>query len=103
MRPDRNQESGDRRPQSGCRNVPITQREDATIQSAVLALLLDQHPTQLTLAELVREVAEDPANFAQRDAISRAVRGLAGAGLLHCHGEFVIPTRAAIFFERLTN
>lgn len=101
MHRDRSQESSDRRPQMPCRNIPITEWEDAAIQLAVLALLLDQHPTQLSLVELVREVAEDSADFAQRDAIARAVRDLLGAGLLHRHGDFAFPTRAAVYFDRL--
>lgn len=96
-----NQESSDPRPVTESRNVPTTEREDAAIQRAALALLLDHHPAQLTLAELVREIAEDPADFAQRDAIDRAVRDLLGAGLLHRHGDFAIPTRAAICCDRL--
>jgi hypothetical protein len=101
MHADRNQESSDPRFDSGPRNVPTTAREDAAIQSAVLALPLDRHPAQLTLAELVREVAEDSTDFAQGDAIARAIRDLAGAGLLHRHGDFAIPTRAAVHFDRL--
>jgi hypothetical protein len=101
MHPDRNQDSSDRRAEAEHRNVPTTEREDAAIRAAVLALLLDQHPAQLTLAELAREVAADPGDFAQRDAIARAVRDLVGAGLLHRHGEFAIPTRAAIHCDRL--
>ncbi len=101
MHEDRIQESGDRRPQSQRRNLPTSAEESAAIQSAVLVLLLDQHPTQLTLAELAREVAEDPGDFAQRDAIARAARDLVGAGLLHRHGDFAIPTRAALCFDRL--
>ena len=101
MHEDRIQESSDQRPQAEHRNLPTTAGEYAAIQSAVLALLLDQHPTQLTLAELAREVAEDPGNFAQRDKIARAVRDLVGAGLLHRHGDFAIPTRAALCFDRL--
>jgi hypothetical protein len=101
MHRDRSQESSVRRPQAERPDVPTTEREDAAIRAAVLALLLDQHPIQLTLAELAREVAADPADFAQRDAIARAVRDLVGAGLLHRHGEFAIPTRAAICCDRL--
>jgi hypothetical protein len=101
MHEDPNRESSDPRPDSQRRNLPTNARKDAAIQSAVLALLLDQHPTQLTLAELAREVAADPGDFAQRDAIARAVRDLVGVGLLHRHGDFAIPTRAAVHFDRL--
>ena len=59
------------------------------------------HPTQVTLEELIREVAADPDAFAERDAIERAVRDLARAGLLHRSGELVLPSRAALRFSEL--
>ena len=74
---------------------------DAIVQRALLALVLFEHPTQLTLADLTRELSEGPEDPAQRDAVQRAVRDLGAAGLLHRHGEFAIPTRAAICFDRL--
>ena len=67
----------------------------------MLTVLLDLHPTQLTIAELVREVAGEEAGFAERDAIERAVRDLGGAGLLHRVDERTFPTRAALRFSEL--
>lgn len=75
--------------------------EDAATQSAVLQQVLDFHPVQVTLAELVREIGGESPSFAERDAIERAVRDLGGAGLLHGHERFVIPTRAALRFNEL--
>jgi hypothetical protein len=75
--------------------------EDAAAESAVLQLVLDFHPVLVTLAELVREIGGESADFAERDAIERAVRDLTGAGLLHRHDTFVIPTRAALRFSEL--
>jgi hypothetical protein len=75
--------------------------EDAVTESAVLQRLLDLHPVLITGAELVREVGGESADFAERDAIERAVRDLTGAGLLHRHDTFVIPTRAALRFSEL--
>lgn len=37
------------------------------------------------------------ADFGSEDAIERAIRELVGAGLLHCRGGFVLPTRAALY------
>lgn len=101
MQGNRTQESSDPRPPTASRNVPTTEREDVAIQRAALLLLLDRHPVQLTLAELTRELAGDPADFAQTDAVNRAVADLSGAGLLHRHGDLVLPTRAAVHFDRL--
>jgi hypothetical protein len=78
-----------------------TSAEDAATEAAVLAHLLDLHPSQLTLAELVREIAGPEAGFAARDAVERAVRDLGGSGLLNRSEEFVVPSRAALRFSRL--
>lgn len=75
--------------------------EEDRIQVAILSLLLALHPVQLTLSELTREMADDPEEFAERDQIRQAARDLTGAGLLHRHGPFLIPTRAALHFDGL--
>lgn len=75
--------------------------EDTATESAVLQQLLDLYPAQVTYAELLREVGGQPAEFGERDAIERAVRDLAGAGLLHRHDDFLIPSRAALRFNEL--
>lgn len=75
--------------------------EDAATESAVLQQVLELHPAQPTLAELVREVVGESPGFAERDAVERAVRDLSGVGLLHSHGAFVLPTRAALRFNQL--
>lgn len=82
-------------------DTPTTAREDAATESAVLQQVLALHPAQITLAELTREVGGQSPNFVERDAIERAVRDLAGAGLLHRHDSFVLPTRAALRFHQL--
>jgi hypothetical protein len=78
-----------------------TAQEDAKAQLAVLLLTLEHHPGQLTVAELVREIAANPADFAQADAVERAVGDLVGAGLLHRNGDFALPSRAALRFDEL--
>jgi hypothetical protein len=78
-----------------------TWAEDEGVESAVLRQLLDLHPTRLTREELTRELGETPGSFAERDAVARAVRDLAAAGLLHQGEEFVAPTRAALRFSEL--
>jgi hypothetical protein len=81
--------------------IKTTWAEDETMESAVLRQLLDLHPTRLTLEELMREVDGSGGSYAGRDAVERAVRDLAGAGLLHRGEEFVAPTRAALRFSEL--
>ena len=75
--------------------------EDTATESAVLQQVLDLYPTQVTYAELLREVAGQFAEFGERDAIERAVRDLVGVGLLHRHDDFIMPSRAALRFNEL--
>jgi hypothetical protein len=75
--------------------------EDAVAEGAVLAFLLDEYPRKLTIPELSLAMNRGPDDFAENDAIERAVRELVGAGLLHHHGTFVLPTRAALYREAL--
>jgi hypothetical protein len=75
--------------------------DDAAVEATVLRQLLLLHPTQVTVEELIVDVAADPEAFAERDAIERAVRDLSRAGLAHRNGEFAIPSRAALRFEEL--
>jgi hypothetical protein len=76
--------------------------EDSRVESALLQRVLHLHPTRVTAAELVRDLAGEDADFAARDGVERAIRELTGAGLLH-HTEdgLVTPTRAAIHFGEL--
>lgn len=78
-----------------------TAADDERDQRAVLALLIAEHPTQLTVAELLREMAPDKADFMETDRIKRAVRDLGGVGLVHREGDTVRPTRAALRLDRL--
>jgi hypothetical protein len=81
--------------------IRTTAEEDAAVEAAVLRQLLAHHPTQIVFDELLREIAADSEDFAQRDAVERAVRDLASAGLLHRRDQFVIPSRAALRFDEL--
>lgn len=72
--------------------------KDLGDQAAVLALVLDLHPAHLTAAELVREVSAASEDFGSEDRYRRALRDLAGAGLLHLCGDLVFPSRAALLF-----
>jgi hypothetical protein len=82
-------------------DIHIQVEEDAKIEAAVLRQLLVLHPIQLTLDEVVREIAGEDEGFALKDAVERAVRELGAAGLVHRSGEVVMPSRAALRFEEL--
>lgn len=78
--------------------------EEARDQAQVLHEVLWLHPVSLTQDELIRELTGGAREFSAVDAVQRAVRDLAGSGLLHRPGEdeMVRPTRAAIRFSELT-
>jgi hypothetical protein len=78
-----------------------TKGDDRGVENAVLQRVIEVHPAQLTVAELVRELAGEDPEFAERDAIERAVRDLSGVGLLHRNDEFLMPTRAALRYSEL--
>lgn len=71
--------------------------EDTRVEAALLQRVLHLHPTQMTAAELIRDLAGEDADFGARDAVERAIRELIGAGLLHRGDDGLLtPTRAAI-------
>ncbi len=83
-------------------NEPITPaEEDAKTERTVLIRVLALHPIHLTMPELASEVLEDPDDFAEGDALARAVRDLGVAGLVRMNGVVVAPTRAALHFHSL--
>ncbi|HSC20479.1 MAG TPA: hypothetical protein VLC07_02010 [Solirubrobacterales bacterium] len=83
-----------------------TYDEDERDQLAVLRQVLFLHPASLTRTELTRELSgaglqRDPTP----DAMERAVRELAGTGLLHPpfgDDKPVLPTRAAVRYYELS-
>jgi hypothetical protein len=87
-------------PPESCRDDPL-RHEDDLAQQSVMAILLDAYPAQRSTEEIVRELADRPDEFAERDRIDNAIRDLVGAGLLHRHGSFVFASRAAVRFDEL--
>jgi hypothetical protein len=78
-----------------------TRAEDIATEAVVMQQILDFHPAQVTVADLVREIGGEAPEFGESDAIERAVRDLTSAGLLHRNYDFVMPTRAALRFSQL--
>jgi hypothetical protein len=84
---------------------PTTWDEDEREESAVLRQVLEYHPATLTQDELIREMTGGGSTaFCDADRVERAVRELAGVGLLHRPGEdgMLRPTRAAVRYSELT-
>lgn len=82
-------------------DIRTTGEEDRAYEAIVLRQVLALHPSPVTLEELIRELG-DEREFGQRDAVERAVRDLVGSGLLHRCGTLVLPSRAALRFEELS-
>lgn len=79
-----------------CAHNQSTADEDRSTQAALLCVLLDAYPAQLSIDGVIRELTLDPENFGERDSIQRAIRDLGQAGLSHRQGRFVMPTHAAV-------
>ena len=71
------------------------------VEWAVLGYLLDADPDRFTIPEVSRVMNAGETCFDSEDAVERAICQLVGAGLLHCCGGYVLPTRAALYFWRL--
>jgi hypothetical protein len=74
--------------------------KDKKCGRAILAFLLYKHPDRLTIPGLSRGLNEG-GGFNDDNSVERAVRELVGVGLLKCDGAYVVPTRAALFFDAL--
>jgi hypothetical protein len=85
----------------GSRSARSNAAQDLHDQGVVLIHVLSIYPTHMRLQELIRELTEGSGDFSEGDRIERAVRDLAGAGLLfRCEG-LVLPTRAALHFNAI--
>lgn len=75
--------------------VQTIEPDPDSIAVAMLCFILEHHPGQLHVEEVIREMAVDPAAFADRDTVTVAMNGLVRAGLVHRHGDFLFASRAA--------
>jgi hypothetical protein len=78
--------------------------DDDRAQGAVLGMLLDAHPAQRSIDEIVREMREmsgRPDEFHAADRAHRAIRDLVAVGLAHRNGSFIFAAHAAVRFDEL--
>jgi len=89
-------------PTRSTENDPTQPAEaDRQIERAVLAYLIDQHPSRLTIPALSQALSEPGGDSGDNDAVERAVRELNRVGLIDCRDGRAAPTTAAIYFARL--
>lgn len=69
--------------------------EDLQWQSAVLALVIEEDPHQLSEREIIREMAGEKPEFPKKDATRRAIEELVRAGLLRRCESMVLLTKPA--------
>jgi len=83
------------------RRLLLNHEEDDRTEAAIMGLILEEHPTHLTLAELTLKMVGPNADFHEADGIKRGVRDLVGTGLLHQGEDLIRPTFAALRFHDL--
>lgn len=76
--------------------------QDLRDQGAVLVRVLALHPAHLRATELIHEVTAGSADFKDLDRFRRAVADLIGVGLLFESAELIMPTRATLRFNEIT-
>jgi hypothetical protein len=74
---------------------------DDYYEQAVLRHVLCERGTIFRLCDLLRELARDPDDFAERDGVERAVTELTKVGLLYREGKCVLPTPAAVYVQAM--
>ena len=82
-------------------HVPPTEAQDIRDQGVVLIHVLTRQPTLLAIPDFVREITAGSEDFAEGDAMERAVRDLTGVGLLMCPSGLAVPTPAAQRFLKI--
>jgi hypothetical protein len=74
-------------------NRTLAEKDDATDSEVLSIMLYADKQWPWSVEEIVRELGSTDAV----DAVAR----LAGAGLLHRIGDFIFPTRAAIYYHEV--
>jgi hypothetical protein len=77
--------------------------QDIKDEGIVLMHVLNLHPVNLIVPQLVSGLTADSEDFAEGDRYARAVRDLVGAGLLRIHRGLIVPTRPALRFNEIMN
>lgn len=85
----------------GASDSPSIEQEEVRTENAVLSLLLDEHPIRMTLDEIALVLHGEPRLNDPKEAAEQAVYRLFSFGLIYRDTNFLVPTRAALRFERL--
>jgi hypothetical protein len=80
---------------------PHPKEGDPDLQRAVLLVILQRHPAELTFIELADHLFESANDPNAGTPLARAVRDLATGGLVKSRGPLVLPTRAALHVKAI--
>jgi hypothetical protein len=78
------------------RSEPSAVQQDRNVESAVLAIVIERHPTRVAVADVVEEMMSVANAPGRSEAVERSIDELARVGLLHRRGALIEPTRAAL-------
>lgn len=82
------------------RKVHCTPRQTRD-QRFVLLHILHRYPRLLSFSELVDEIATGPDYFGEDIAVEQSVHELVDFDLLYVLGNVVLPSPAALYFQKL--
>jgi hypothetical protein len=96
---------------------PDVEAQFLRLEASVLLHVLDEHPTKISLSNLVNFFATEPTSETEAEEIEQIARQLAGDGLVYLlpieasedsqrvplplGDKLVVPTKAALQFEKL--
>jgi hypothetical protein len=86
---------------NGGRSKRSNHAQDVRDQAVVLTFVLALNGDYLTIPDLARSLDKRKGDFKRPDAVERAVRDLAGVGLVGIDAGRVQPTAAALRFAEI--
>jgi ABC-type histidine transport system ATPase subunit len=83
------------------RSEPSAVQQDRNVESAVLAIVIERHPTPVAVADVIEEMISVADAPGRAEAVERAIDELARVGLLHRRDALIEPTRASLRMTEL--
>lgn len=80
----------------GSRFEPPTVQQDRNVESAVLAIVIERHPSRVAVSDVVEEMTSVANAPGRADAVERAIDELVRVGLLDRRDDLLEPTRPCL-------